>query len=104
MEPIHSLLLPPGYEIEEMRTEGPAIGIRAATQHRTGICPGCGRESRQIHGYYRREFDDLPISGFTVRFRLKADGLDATTSNVNAKHLARNRRILWRLIKERVGG
>ncbi len=118
MEPIHSLLLPPGYEIEEMRTEGPAIGIRAATQHRAGICPGCGRESTQIHGYYRREVDDLPISGFTVRIRLKVrrfrcnneqcerQTFSSTSSDLVAPHQRKSGRLISTLyhIGQALGG
>lgn len=71
MDPIITMLLPPGYEIKGVKADGPAIVIRAATEHRAGNCPCCGNESKQIHGYYRREIDDLAISGFFVRIRLR---------------------------------
>jgi transposase len=71
MEPILTMLLPPGYEIEGIGTEGPAIVMRAATQGRAGTCPSCGQRSSRIHGYYSRTVHDLPIAAYAFRIHLK---------------------------------
>lgn len=71
MEPIFRALLPPGYEMEDVGREGPAIVMRAATTQRAGICPSCGRTSTRIHGYYNRTVHDLPICACAFRIHLR---------------------------------
>jgi transposase len=71
MEPIITLLLPPSYQIKGIEADGSGIVIRAAIQQKRGNCPDCGQVSTKIHGYYGRTFDDLPVTGFSVRIQLK---------------------------------
>ena len=48
--------------------------VRLILRHRaeSSPCPGCGTAARRIHSHYQRLLGDLPMAGWTVRFRLQA--------------------------------
>jgi hypothetical protein len=54
----------PGCRVEQIACSGPdLVHITAHGTRPGGRCPDCGRASRAVHSYYRRQAADLPSLG-----------------------------------------
>src|SRR5690242_9242129 len=68
------LMLPfsfPGFEIQEISVDGARLCISAHSTSPTAECPTCHQISQRLHSYYLRSPADLPVSGQTVRLKLR---------------------------------
>ncbi|WP_220198046.1 ISL3 family transposase [Ktedonospora formicarum] len=61
----------PGFTVTEVVATEEKLTICATSQKEQAHCPACQQISHRIHSYYQRCPRDLPISGQTVRLRLR---------------------------------
>jgi transposase len=66
-----ALLLPRGYRVRSVSTDGAATLVNAVTTRRSARCPLCRRRSRHVHSGYWRTLLDLPAHGHTVSVRVQ---------------------------------
>jgi transposase len=58
--------------IDDVGDEGDSVVVRARTRGAAVACPGCGKETGRVHGYYERTAADVPVDGRRVVLKLKA--------------------------------
>jgi transposase len=61
----------PGFEIQKVGVEGSQLCISARSTSSAAACPACHQLSNRLHSYYLRSPADLPVSGQTVRLKLR---------------------------------
>jgi transposase len=61
----------PGFEIQELSVVGTRVCISASSSSPTAACPACHQISSRLHSYYLRSPADLPLSGQSVRLKLR---------------------------------
>lgn len=57
--------------IEGVEDSAGVIVVRASTRSGPVVCPGCGVETRRVHGYVERRLADVPVSGRPVVVRVR---------------------------------
>jgi len=57
--------------IEDAEDAGEVICVRARTRDVAVACPGCGRQTARVHGYYERMAADVPVDGRRVLVRVR---------------------------------
>lgn len=71
MSPINTVPFDlPGFAIDQVKTEGNELSIRAHSTASRAHCPLCGQSSTSVHTYYSRSPRDLPCNGRRVRLVL----------------------------------
>lgn len=66
------LSMVPGCVCIGARRDGSStVVISARSRHVGACCPDCRRRSSDVHGYYDRQPDDLPVAGRRVRLELR---------------------------------
>ena len=74
-----SSIIPPSFAVEgSWITDGDAT-VKVRSISRSSHCPSCGTVSSRVHSHYRRQINDLPLAGRSVkliatvrRFRFEA--------------------------------
>lgn len=61
----------PGFEVQAVSEAEVGFTITARATSPIATCPACQHESCHVHSYYTRAPQDLPVSGQTVRLRLR---------------------------------
>lgn len=56
----------PDCQVTRVERHGEGLELTVSTRERAGVCPDCGQRSGQVHSYYHRRVEDLPISGTAV--------------------------------------
>lgn len=67
-----SAIVPLGFRVEGISTDGTATTIAARAATAVGRCPDCGSISARVHSHYQRQLADLPLAGRVVRISLVA--------------------------------
>jgi len=67
-----SALVPRGFVVDEVTSDGASAVIAVRSIETTSICPGCGTRSGRVHSRYHRRLADLPIAGHPVRLMMRA--------------------------------
>jgi len=67
-----SALVPRGFVVDEVTSDGASALITVRSIETTSICPGCGTRSGRVHSRYHRRLADLPIGGRPVRLIVQA--------------------------------
>ncbi len=67
-----SALVPRGFAVDDVTSDGTSALITVGSTESTSICPGCGTRSGRVHSRYRRRLADLPIAGRPVRLVVRA--------------------------------
>ncbi len=62
-----SSIIPPGFTVEgsSMADDGTTISVRSTST--SSQCPSCGMVSGRVHSHYRRQINDLPLAGRSVK-------------------------------------
>ena len=62
-----SSIIPPGFAVEgsSMTDDSTTIGVRSTST--SSHCPSCGMASGRVHSHYRRQINDLPLAGRSVK-------------------------------------
>ena len=67
-----SSLVPRGFVVDGVATDGAGMVIAVRTVSRANTCPECGTSSERVHSRYFRRLADLPIAGHPVRLLVRA--------------------------------
>jgi transposase len=67
-----SALVPRGFVVDEVTSDGTSALITVRSVETTSICPGCGTRSGRVHSRYQRRLADLPMAGRPVRLMVRA--------------------------------
>jgi transposase len=61
----------PGFAIQEISMIGTRVCVCASSTSPTATCAACHQISNRLHSYYLRSPADLPMSGHSVRLKLR---------------------------------
>ena len=67
-----SALVPRGFVVDEVTSDGTSALITVRSIETASVCPGCGTRSGRVHSRYHRRLADLPIAGRPVRLVVRA--------------------------------
>jgi transposase len=68
-----ALGLPEAFSIERLIQAEKGLCLVIHLQTQTGLCPGCGTQSKIIHGHYWRVPQDLPLSQWMLHLRIRVN-------------------------------
>lgn len=57
--------------IADVTTEARGCNITIQSKCHTAVCPCCGQKSRKVHSEYHRTLDDLPLSIYRTRLKVR---------------------------------
>lgn len=57
--------------VEAIECDGESIRVRARTPNAAVTCPGCGAETKRVHGYHDRVVADVPVDARQVVVRVR---------------------------------
>jgi transposase len=82
------LVLPRGYSVRSVGTDGTTTQIVVVTSRRSARCPLCHRRSRRVHSRYWRVLADLPANGEPVCLRVQARRFFCRTEGCSSRIFA----------------